>query len=149
MDADLLLVVIDGADAEWAAHLETTRTVLSQVQAEGVPQLLLVNKTDKMSAHELEEVRTSLPEAMFVTSQSDEDVREVRERLVEFFERQFEDGAFNIPFADAALRAEIWDQGRVLSERYDEQGCHLVVRAPQHLISRWQAQLRRRAETLD
>lgn len=142
LDADLLCIVVDGADPEWAAHLETTRDVLSQVDASDIPLLVLVNKLDCMNDAERAEIEQALPEAVFVSSRSDADVVKVRARIVDFFDERLQEAELLIPFALSAMRAEIWDNARVVSERYDETGGHLVVRADEAQLAQWRQRLR-------
>ncbi len=143
IDADLLVLVVDGSDPEWAAHLATTQDVLDQVDALGIPQLVLVNKSDLMSQEQRASIQEQIPDAVFVSSRSSDDVDAVHRRLVTFFEQALDEREFSVPFENGALRAEMWDKARVVSERCDEEGCHLVVRGQSHLLSQWQERLQR------
>lgn len=144
LDADLLCLVVDGADPEWEAHYETTEDVLVQVNAVEVPKLVLVNKRDRMTDTQLEQVARRLPAAVFASSRSNEDVVAVRERIVEFFDERLQQGNLLVPHAMSAMRAEIWDNARVVSERYDEAGGHLTVRAEPAQLAQWQQRLKQR-----
>jgi GTP-binding protein HflX len=141
LDADLLMIVIDGSDPEWAAHLQTTQDVLEKVGAKDMSVLHVVNKLDMMTPEERETVRERLPEALFVSSRSETDVSRARERIVEFFNSQLTEAEFMIPFTQAALRAEICENGRVLSESFDETGGLLRVLADDSSLARWRARL--------
>lgn len=141
LDADLLLLVIDGADAQWQAHLETTQKVLSEVGADDISVQYVVNKADNMSAEQKDRVRALLPDAVFVSSRSPSDVKRVHQLVVEFFDQHLTEAELLVPFDRGALRAEICATARVVSETFDETGGLLRVRAEPEQISRWQAQL--------
>lgn len=141
LDADLLVIVIDGSDPEWEAHLKTTREVLEKLEARDLSVLYLANKLDQMSAEDRVILKEKLPDALLVSSRSPEDVSMVHESIVAFFDQQLSEEEFRIPFSQAALRAEICANARVLSESFDESGGVLRVRADEPSLSRWRAQL--------
>lgn len=141
LDADLLVIVIDGSDPEWQAHLETTRGVLAEVNADEMPTLYLVNKIDRMAPEAVDTVRAQLPNALFVSSRSADDVSAVHARIVEFFDSRLTQVELRVPFSQAALRAEIHGNARVLSESFDEHGALLVVRADSASLTKWQTRL--------
>ena len=141
LDADLLVLVVDGSDPEWAVHLETTREVLRQVEALELPNLILVNKMDQMSELAQSTLSEALPDALMVSARSDDDVARVHRHIANFFEQRLEAAELLIPFEKSALRAEIWANARVLSEHCDETGARLCVRAESVLLSQWARQL--------
>ncbi len=49
IEADLLLHVIDGADQNVLDHIDVVDDILSRINANKIPQILVVNKIDKMS----------------------------------------------------------------------------------------------------
>jgi GTP-binding protein HflX len=141
LDADLLVIVIDGSDPEWEVHLATTREVLGKVEADDMSVLYLVNKLDQMSEQDRTTLEERLPEALLVSSRCEEDVARVHRRIAAFFDKQLGEAEFHIPFSRAALRAEICANARILSESFDEQGGLLRVRADEPSLARWRAQL--------
>lgn len=141
LDADLLIIVIDGSDPEWRAHLDTTHAVLQKVGAQDISVLYLVNKIDRMSAKDEELLRGALPEALYVTSHSETDVIRVRQKIVDFFDARLTQAELFVPFSEAALRAEIRASARILSETFDETGGTLHVRADDQSLARWRARL--------
>lgn len=145
LDADLLMIVVDGSDPEWGAHLDTTRDVLNKVGAGEIKVLHVVNKLDQMSDEARELIQARLPEALFVTSRSVEDIAAVRGRIIAFFDGQLSEAELLIPFTQSALRAEICAQARIISESYDENGGLLRIRADEPSLARWRARLEKNA----
>jgi GTPase len=47
-EADLLLHVIDASSPQWVEQVEQVQKVLKDISADGVPQLLVFNKTDRL-----------------------------------------------------------------------------------------------------
>lgn len=141
LDADMLLMVIDGSDPEWQAHLDTTEGVLDEVGAREIPVLFVVNKLDQMGPEAREIIERRLPEAVFVSSRSPNDVALVHHKVSEFFDSQLTEAELLVPFSQAALRAEICANARVLSETFGEAGGTLRLRADYAAITRWRARL--------
>ncbi len=141
LDAQLLVLVLDVSDAQCLVHLETTQQVLEQIEAASLPQLLLLNKVDRLAPEAQAQLMERFPEAIAVSARRPEDVARVRQRIIDFFDAELQTAELCVPFDRAALRAEIWESARVLSEQYDEQGGHLTVRATPALLARWRQRL--------
>jgi GTP-binding protein HflX len=141
LDADLLVIVIDGSDPQWKAHLATTREVLQKVDAQQLSTLYLVNKLDKMSPEDQQAVQDELPDALFVSARSPDDVTRVHQAVVKFFHNQMSEVELFVPYSHAALRAEICAEASVLAETFDEEGGRLRFRADQTSIERWKSVL--------
>ncbi|MEE8398575.1 MAG: GTPase HflX [Desulfobacterales bacterium] len=52
VDADLLLFVVDISDPVWGHHIEAVQGVLRTIGADGISQLFVFNKTDRLSSQE-------------------------------------------------------------------------------------------------
>lgn len=141
LDADALMIVIDGADPEWQAHLNTTVDVLGKSGAGDITVLHVVNKIDMMSVDDVEVLKATLPEAYYVSSRSEQDVSFVRQKVIDFFDARLTEAELTVPFSQAALRAEICANARVLSEEFDESGGRLHIRADETSLCRWRALL--------
>ncbi len=70
-----------------------------------------------------------------------EDLRQLRQQLVEFFEGHMVEDVLPVPVTDGRLHAEIRAEARILEERLDDAGTilHLRVRALPPALERWRA----------
>ena len=57
------------------------------------------------------------------------DVTALRQRIIDAFEVSMVDAELLIPYAKQGLISQIYDNARVVSEAFDEDGRRLVVRA--------------------
>jgi GTP-binding protein HflX len=66
-----------------------------------------------------------------MTATSTEDVASLHGEIQAFFERSMEEENFFIPYDQQAKVALLHERGRVVEERYEEDGAHIRVRAPE------------------
>jgi len=137
-DAELLLHVVDAADAAFPAQIEVTRAVLDEIGARG-PRLLLLNKIDRVDAARREALRSEYPDALLLSAKDPEDVAHLHGRIRDFFERDMVEAELSIPYAKQKLVAEIHASCRVLSENHDEHGTRLRLRARPEVLARLRA----------
>ena len=141
LEASHLLHVVDASDPSWHAQLEVTRSVLAEIHADQVPSTLVMNKIDRLSPEELTRLRHEHPEAWFISAHDKADVASVRERIIAIFEETYEEVELVIPYARQGLVSEMHDGGRVMSERYEEDGVHVTWRAEAELVGRLRGKL--------
>jgi GTP-binding protein HflX len=139
-DADLLLIVIDAADARWRAQLEVTRDTLAALGPDLPPALLVFNKIDRVPAGQRAELARAFPEALATNALDPADLAVLRQRLVDVFASRMVDAELLIPVTDGRRLADIRAHARVLEERLDSQGAHLhlQIRALPESLARWQ-----------
>jgi GTP-binding protein HflX len=135
-EASLLLHVVDAADPAWASQHEVTRGVLAEIGAGETPSILILNKIDRVDESGRAALREKRPDAIQLSAKDPADVARLRGRIVEFFERDMDEGEVVVPFADHRRVAEIHETCRVLAESYDEAGTRMRVRAPRDVLER-------------
>lgn len=143
LEASHLLHVVDAADPSWEAQLQVTREVLAEIGAGDVPSTLVMNKIDLVDPEDLAALRRRLPEAWFVSARSAEDVATVRGRIIEIFEATYEETELVIPYDRQGILSEMHDAGRVLEERFEENGVVVRWRAEPEMIARVSSRLAR------
>jgi GTP-binding protein HflX len=134
-DADLILHVVDGSDADPYAQLSAVRAVLAEIGADKVPELVVVNKTDAadpvvVKALELKE-RGCIPVSAHTGAGigrlrvAIEDALPVSDRVVLAL----------IPYTQSALVARAHEAGEVLRIEHRADGTLLEARVPPELGS--------------
>ncbi len=145
LEASLLLHVVDASDPSFREQLEVTREVLREIGAEGVPHRLVMNKTDQLSAEQRAELEGELPDAWFISAKNAEDVKSVRARIIGFFESRYAEAELSVPYSQQRLVSEMHDQGRVVSEKYEDDGVKVVFRSDPEVLDSFRARLARSA----
>lgn len=140
--ASLLLHVVDVSDAAWPMHLEVTRTVIAEVGAGDLPNVLVLNKRDRLEPDHLESLKREHPGAVILSALDPGDVRALRDRLIEFFEQGMVERELFLPWGTERMIGTIRDSARVLEEQHSEEGTRLRLRGPARVLDRLEKQLR-------
>lgn len=141
LEASHLLHIVDAADPSWESQLQVTQEVLAEIGAGEVPEALVMNKVDLLDPSELERLRVRLPDAWFVSARDPKDVATVRQRIIEIFESTYEEIEVVIPYDRQGLLSEMHDFGRVVDERWEENGVTVRWRAEPEAIGRVRSRL--------
>ncbi|HYQ46887.1 MAG TPA: GTPase HflX [Polyangiaceae bacterium] len=140
-EASLLLHVVDASDPSWPAQLAVTREVLGEIGANTVPSQLLMNKVDCLTDEALRALRSEHPEAWFLSAKRPDDVAELRQKIIAFFESSYVHAEVLVPFSEQRLLAEMHATMNVLGTRYEEVGVFVDVRGEATALERLGARL--------
>jgi len=140
-EASLLLHVVDASDPSFREQLEVTRAVLREIGAEQLPSRLVMNKIDQLSPQALAELQSELHDAWFISAKRAEDVKSVRARIIDFFESRYAEAELTVPYAEQRLVSEMHEQGRVVSERYEDDGVKVRFRSDPEVLDAFRARL--------
>jgi GTP-binding protein HflX len=141
LEASLLLHVVDASDPAWEAQLAVTKSVLNEIGAADVPSRLVMNKIDRVAPDALEALQREHPDAWFVSAHAPADVARVHSGIVRFFEDSYTSAELLVPYSKQRLIAEMHEQGRVESERYEDDGVHVAFRSDKDVVARFRAEL--------
>ena len=126
-DADLILHVEDGAHPDPLGQVRAVREVLSEVGAEDVPELLVVNKIDVAPEERLLELKRELPEAVFISTHTGAGIPELRAALEEALPRPAVEVVALVPYDRGELIARAHERGKVHQVRHEPGGTRLVA----------------------
>jgi GTP-binding protein HflX len=139
-DADLLLHVVDAADAEHAQRIEEVQRVLTEIGADNVPQVLVFNKLDKLGNGEgtpeprLETMDAGRTSRVWVSATHSVGLELLREVIARTLQGERVHRWLQVPDSAGRLRARLFAQGLVASERAAESGWELEIDAPRALV---------------
>src|SRR5690606_39557957 len=97
-DADLLLHLVDAADAALADQLAVTRAVLAEIGADVVPTWLVLNKIDCCDDEARAALTERYPGALQLSAKDRADVATLREKLIEHFAGALEEVELEVPW---------------------------------------------------
>jgi GTP-binding protein HflX len=134
-EADLILHVVDGSDADPLAQIAAVREVLAEIGAADVPELIVVNKTDAADPLILEALRARDRDCVFVSARTGDGVDGLLAAIEEALPPR--EHAINavVPYSRGDLVARVHAEGEVLSSEHLESGTLLQARVPPGLAA--------------
>lgn len=135
LHASLLLFVVDSSDISFRSQLEVTQSVLSEVGANDVPSLLILNKKDRLSEADIADLKSEYPDAIQISTRSKDDLKMLRDKIMSYFESSMIDEDLFIPYTVQGVIGDIRAKMRVLSESYNELGVTLKVRSTEENLA--------------
>ena len=114
-DADLILHVVDAADADPEAQIRAVREVVADIPGAGdVPEQIVFNKSDAASPEMLLRLRSLVPDAVFVSARTGANLDTLRERIDERLPRPDIEVTVLVPYTRGDLVARLHERGEVL-----------------------------------
>lgn len=129
LEASLLLYVVDASDPTHEAELEVARAVLDEIGAGNVPSMLLLNKRDRLDETQRAASMREHPDAILLSAHDPGDVAKLRQTILDHFDAAMTEEELLVPYDRQSLLGSVYENARVLGERYDETGTHVRVRA--------------------
>src|SRR5215211_1199157 len=126
--ADLLLHVVDGADPDPMGQIDAVHVVLNEIDAAGVPEVIVVNKVDAMTEDDILTLRRALPGAAWVSARTGAGIDGLRELIATRLPHPDVDVEVLVPYDRGDLVARVHRDGEVLSERHEDGGTRLSAR---------------------
>jgi len=134
-DADLILHVVDGSDADPRSQLAAVREVLAEIGAGDVPELVVINKSDSADPIEVEGLRLTEPQSVVVSARTGDGVDTLLTEVERLLPRQFRQVSVVIPYSRGDLLSRAHDEGEVLAVAHGGNGTELTARVPPGLAA--------------
>ena len=127
--ADVLIMVLDGADAQMEGRRRTVEEVLDSLGATEAPRVEAVNKCDLIAPE-----AQSLPGALYISASTGKNVEKLLLRVESELEAGAQEVRLLIPFSRYALVSRLHAMGGVLEQRHSEEGVEIRMRiTPQNV----------------
>ena len=132
-DADLVVHVVDGSDADPMAQISAVRGVLDEINAAAVPELVVVNKVDAAEPAVLDRLRGALPEAVFCSARTGEGLDKLLAMIADRLPRPSAELRLLLPYDRGDLLARVHSRGEVITVIHTAQGTELHARVDPEL----------------
>jgi len=126
--ADLILHVVDGSHPDPEEQARAVREVLAEVDADTLPELVVVNKTDAAEEETLLRLKRLWPEAVFVSARTGAGIDDLRTAVEDRLPRPAMEVRATVPYTRGDLIARVHSRGDVLATRHTNEGTFLHVR---------------------
>ncbi len=126
-EAQLLLHVIDSADENRDANIAEVEKVLSQIGADDVPCIQVMNKIDLTGTKpRLDYADDGSVKRVWLSVESGKGIDLLKQTLMDLFREQMVEGKLSLMPADARLRSKLFEMGAIRNESIDEEGRYLL-----------------------
>ncbi len=126
--ASLLLFTVDASDPVFRSQLAVTQSVIEEIGGEKIPNRLILNKIDKLTTGELEELHCEFPDGIFISAHNPEDIATLRKKILQFFESNMIETTMVIPYSKGHLIGQLKNKASMINESYDETGTEVTFK---------------------
>ncbi|HET6189581.1 MAG TPA: GTPase HflX [Trebonia sp.] len=137
-DADLILHVVDGSDADPQAQLAAVRAVLAEIGAQNVPELVVINKVDDADPMTLKALQLRERGAVLVSAKTGEGVAELRAAIEAGLPERDRVVRASVPYSRGDLVARAHAAGEVTRTEHGPDGTFIEARVPPELAAELQ-----------
>ena len=133
--ADLVVHVVDGAHPDPGEQVRAVREVLADVDADGVAELLVVNKTDAADEETLLRLKRMWPEAVFVSARTGAGIDDLRAAIEQRLPWPAIEVHACVPYARGEVLARVHSRGEVLATSHTGEGTLVHARVDEALAA--------------
>ena len=128
-DSDLILHVVDGAHPDPEGQLSAVRAVLADIDAAGVPELVVINKADAADPMVLARLRQHEPHSVVVSAKTGEGIAEALALIEGELPRPGVEFSALLPYERGDLVNRLHQQGEIDSMEHTGDGTLVSGRA--------------------
>ncbi|HXP18970.1 MAG TPA: GTPase HflX [Streptosporangiaceae bacterium] len=134
-EADLILHVVDGSDADPRSQIAAVREVLAEIGARDVPELVVINKADAADEIELKGLQLAERQSVVVSARTGDGVPELLAEIDRLLPVRNAEVTAVVPYARGDLLARAHRDGEVLAVEHTDAGTALTARVPRDLAA--------------
>jgi len=134
-EADLIVHVVDGSDADPRAQISAVREVLGEIGAGDVPELVVINKADAAEPIELDGLRRAERGSVVVSARTGAGIDELLAEIERLLPRRDRKVSVTVPYDRGDLISRAHQEGEVLAVRHGQDGTELTARVPPGLAA--------------
>ncbi len=138
-DADLLVHLVDASDADPDHQVASVHAVLSEINADGIDEIIVFNKSDAVDATTLARLRALHIDAVFVSALTGDGIPGLLDRIVAGLHAKTVELDLEIPYDRGDLLAELHESADVLSTEHNDTGTAVKVRLPHDEAARYRS----------
>src|SRR5436190_1102548 len=128
--ADLVLHVVDGSDADPQAQMSAVREVLAEIGAADVPEIVVINKADTADPVEVKGLQAKERDCVVVSALTGSGIDDLLATVDARLPRRDREVSVLVPYGWGDLAARAHQEGEVLAVRHAAEGSELTARGP-------------------
>lgn len=138
-EADLLVHLVDASDADPDHQILSVHTVLNEINADNVDEIIVFNKTDAVDATSLSRLKALHADSVFVSAKTGDGVPELLDKIAAGLHAKTIQLSLEIPYERGDLLAELHNSADILTTEHNDTGTAVTVRLPHDEAARYRA----------
>ena len=134
-EADLVLHVVDGSDADPQAQLTAVRGVLAEIGAANVPELVVINKIDDADPVAVKALQLRERDSVLISAKTGEGLGDLRAVIETALPERDKTVRVSVPYSRGDLVARAHAAGEVTRVEHGPDGTLLEARVPPELAA--------------
>ena len=137
LEADLILIVLDGSSINANDHLETIESVLLQLGAKDIPQAIVINKIDQVKDEaQLKRLRYRFPDSICVSALNHLKLDDIKNFIISKIENEFQTFEVNITYDKGKILSQLQDQVEIIDKDYGDESIYLKIKGKKELVQK-------------
>ncbi len=129
-DADLIVHVVDGSDEAPEEQIAAVREVLNEIDAGGIPELIVINKADIADPHALATLMRREPHSVVVSARTGVGIDDLLAAIEADLPSTLVAVDVVVPYSRGELLSRAHVHGEVVSVEHGDEGSRLIARVP-------------------
>jgi len=134
--SDLIILLADVSDPEVVQKIEVAEDVLSELQAEKIPRLLVFNKIDLLSKESLERLSDAYPSAIFISALKGEGIDLLLEEVSRLLGKSETEREFFIDAKRLHLLEKYREKITIKRSTFTDEGVVVRIRAREGMLKK-------------
>ncbi|MDN5717461.1 MAG: 50S ribosome-binding GTPase, partial [Janibacter sp.] len=134
-EADVLLHVVDGSHPDPEGQISAVRSVLAEVDATDVKEVIVVNKADAADPEVIDRILLHEKHSIAVSARTGTGIPELLTLIAEELPKPDIDVEVLVPYARGDLVSRLHDEAEILSEDHVAEGTRVAARVHPDLAS--------------
>ena len=132
-DSDLLVHVVDGSDLDPLEQFNSVREVLEEIKANNIPEIIAINKCDRITDETMGNLKRTFPEGIFVSAHSGMGIDALLKAIDDRLPDPSVEVMLTIPYSRGDLLAKVHEDGKVLKTEHNDVGTQVHAFVPSEL----------------
>ena len=132
-DSDLIVHVVDGSDADPLEQFNSVREVLEEIKANNIPEIIAINKCDRITDETMGDLKRIFPEGIFVSAHSGMGIDALLKAIDDRLPDPSVEVMLTIPYSRGDLLAKVHEDGKVLKTEHNGVGTQVHAFVPSEL----------------
>jgi GTP-binding protein HflX len=129
-DSDLILHIVDGSEVDPEAQIDAVREVFREIDADRVPELVVINKADNADPLTLARLRRREPNSVVVSARTGAGIEELLAAIEQALPCEEREIDILVPYDRGDVVAKVHELGTVLRIEHTAEGTALHAKVP-------------------